>query len=236
MGSINPGVKGRGAPTRQRAATFFRQIVRWAYHLLYNHLAWAYDIVAWVVSLGQWQAWGRVALRYVQGTQVLDLAHGPGHLLAELTAAGYQATGLDLSPAMGRQAMRTLSAHGHVPRLGRGRAQALPFASGSFDTVTATFPAEFILQARTLCEIRRVLRPGGVLVIVPGAQFTGQHPAARVIELLFALVGQRPERQPTLPLSFQETGFDARAEWASLPGSRVRVLIAKAEIETNAPR
>jgi ubiquinone/menaquinone biosynthesis C-methylase UbiE len=201
--------------------------MRWAYHLLYNQLAWAYDAIAWLVSLGQWQAWGRVALRYVRGSQVLDLAHGPGHLLAALDAAGYQCTGLDLSPAMGRQATRTLRALGQTPHLGRGRAQTLPFAANSFDTVITTFPAEFIMQASTLREIRRVLRPDGVLIIVPGAQFTEAHPAGRAIELLFARAGQMPERSPLLPIPFQETGFDVRAEWVPLPGSQVQVLVAE---------
>ena len=46
-------------------------VVRTMFRLLYGPFAWTYDGVAWLVSLGQWTAWGRVALRYLEGQPVL---------------------------------------------------------------------------------------------------------------------------------------------------------------------
>jgi len=64
-----------------------------AFHLLYHEAAWAYDAVAAAVSLGQWRAWGAAALPFLPGPRVLELGHGPGHMLIALTAAGYDAAG-----------------------------------------------------------------------------------------------------------------------------------------------
>ena len=87
---------------------------------------------------------------------MLELAHGPGHLLIALKTAGYQPIGIDLSPRMGRQAARRLRcARLDVP-LVRCRAQALPFRSNSFDDAVATFPTNYILDLNTLREVARV--------------------------------------------------------------------------------
>ncbi|NIV35557.1 MAG: class I SAM-dependent methyltransferase, partial [Anaerolineae bacterium] len=40
----------------------WRASLRLFFRLLYNQCAWVYDLVAWVVSLGQWNAWGRTAI------------------------------------------------------------------------------------------------------------------------------------------------------------------------------
>ena len=63
-------------------------------------------------------------------------------------------------------AARKLSARGLAVPAVCGTALVLPFSSGVFDTIVATFPAPYILQPETLGECRRVLRPGGRLVVV----------------------------------------------------------------------
>ena len=54
-------------------------LLRPVYYLLYHHFAWTYDLVADIVSLGQWKDWVRTALPYLDGC-VLELGYGPGHL------------------------------------------------------------------------------------------------------------------------------------------------------------
>jgi ubiquinone/menaquinone biosynthesis C-methylase UbiE len=76
--------------------------------LLYNELAWAYDLVAWLVSFGQWKVWGRAAIPRLRGPRVLEIAHGPGHLLVAMHRAGLEPVGLDFSPQMGRLARAKL--------------------------------------------------------------------------------------------------------------------------------
>lgn len=182
-----------------------RALLLRVFHLLYYQLAWAYDAVSAAVSLGQWREWGATALPFAPGKRVLELGHGPGHLLTRLAAEGRPAVGLDLSPQMGRLAARRLARRGFPARLARGRGQALPFAAATFDAVIATFPAPYILEPATLASLRRVLQPGGRLVIVAQAELIGNGRAARVVEWLYAITGQR--------LTDDDAGDAARTVW-----------------------
>lgn len=213
-----------------------RRAIEWGFSLLYNELAWSYDAVSWLVSQGQWRAWQQAGLAFLPppttGGRVLELAHGPGHLLLALHAAGYKPVGVDLSPFMGRQAQRRLRrARLDVPLI-RAAAQALPFTAGAFDGALATFPAAFMLQPETAAQIWRLLRPGGRLVIVPQAQFTGRGPCVRLLEWLYAITGQRmgvaEEALAAGPWrSLAQAGFRLRQETVSLPRSRALVVIAE---------
>lgn len=167
-------------------------LVRFGFRLLYNEFAFTYDWVSWIVSLGQWRCWVGAALPHVgDRSPVLELAHGTGNLQLDLAAAGYRAIGYDLSPAMGRIARRKLLRRGLAARLVRGRAQRLPFAANAFAAVASTFPTDFIVAPETLHEVYRVLRPGGVFVIVPNAVLTGHGWSARALEWLYRVTGQR---------------------------------------------
>ncbi len=171
---------------------FWQKLVRFGFRLLYHELAWTYDVVSWVVSLGEWRRWQRAALPYVQGPRVLEIGHGPGHMLLALQMKGCRVMGLDLSPQMGRLA-RTRAPS--VP-LVRGRVQDLPFAEGSFDTVLATFPTEYVVEERTITAVARVLGYNGRFLILPEGHLTGGGPLQRFIEWLFQITGQQQSTDP----------------------------------------
>lgn len=205
-----------------------------AFQLLYHQLAWAYDAVSFAVSLGRWQAWGKASLAFLPGPRVLELGHGPGHLLATLAEETWWPVGVDLSPQMGRLAQRRLARRGRPVRLVRGRGQALPFAAGAFDGVVAAFPAPYLIEPDTLHALRRVLRPGGRLVIVPEAELTGGDPLTRTIEWLFAITGQRggaggsePGRDGLWDEVLAGEGFAVAVHHVAQSGSRVTVVVAK---------
>ena len=129
----------------------------WATYRLYNEFAWAYDLVSWLVSLGQWAGWRRTALDHVSGQRVLEVGFGTGELLIEMARRNLHAVGLDLSPAMQRVTARKMARRGvWTPRV-RGVVQRMPFADGCFDTIISTFPAGFIAQPATLREVARLL-------------------------------------------------------------------------------
>lgn len=143
----------------------FGRLYLWATHRLYNEFAWAYDLTAWVVSAGRWDRWRRMALDYVEQQPVLEIGFGTGELLIEMARRGWQVSGLDLSPAMHRVTARKMRQRGiSAPRF-QGRVQALPFPDGSFGSIVATFPAEYIVDPASLHEFNRVLQPGGRLII-----------------------------------------------------------------------
>ena len=97
---------------------------------------------------------------------VLEVAVGTGLNLPHYPA-GTTVTGLDLSPEMLEIARQRLGEIGRDVTLKEGDAHALPFADGSFDTVVCTYALCNIPDPnRALSEMKRVLRPGGKLILV----------------------------------------------------------------------
>ncbi len=104
-----------------------------------------------------------VARTLVRGRCVLDVACGEGYGSALLAQVARDVTGLDFDEATVAQAGRAFG--GKSLRFTRGDATALPFADASFDAVVSFETIEhFAAHEAFLLEIRRVLRPGGLLV------------------------------------------------------------------------
>jgi SAM-dependent methyltransferase len=98
-----------------------------------------------------------------RGERVLDLGCGPGHFLAALARAGYEAVGVDASPAMLALARRR-APKARLLRASLDKAELPPCAA-----VTALGePLDYLgSDARARRALRRVhaaLRPGGVLL------------------------------------------------------------------------
>jgi ubiquinone/menaquinone biosynthesis C-methylase UbiE len=112
--------------------------------------------------VGDGRAWvGRQA-----SGEVLEIAIGTGRNLP-FYPADVRVTGLDLTPAMLAQARERAAALARDVALHVGDAEALPFPVGSFDTVVATLALSSIPNVdRGLGEVRRVLRPGGKLILL----------------------------------------------------------------------
>lgn len=209
-------------------------VVNFGFRLLYNELAFTYDTVSNVVSLGAWRCWQRAALKHLSAPDdglILEIAHGTGDLQLDLRAGGWRTVGLDLSPHMGRIARGKLARHGVNAPLLRGRSDALPFASGIFAGVVSTFPAAFIGTEGTLREVRRVLRADGVFVIVPGARFTGGGAARAGLELAYRATGQNIEgtagMDARLAQLFGAHGFAVTIHEEICPRSAAVVIVAR---------
>src|SRR5689334_8751413 len=126
-----------------------RSFMRVFFHLLYHPFAFTYDLVAAVVSFGQWKNLGRSILPFISGTRILELGHGPGHLQRFLLHRNLTLFAIDESAQMGRLAKHRI---GLAQKLTRGLAQSLPYQNESFDCVISTFPTEYIFSAETLSE------------------------------------------------------------------------------------
>ena len=201
------------------------RLIRFAFWVLYNPLAWTYDVVSWLVSAGRWRAWQRVVLPEVDGERVLELAFGTGDLLLDVAAREQDALiGIDLSPAMGRVAQRKLRRAGvHIP-LVRGRAQQLPFARASFDTIISTFPSDFVFSAETLSEIARLLSPQGKALIVVLAHLLPDTIWERLLEWLYQITGQRAPL-PALDDRLAALGLERRMVWRTVERSKVLLVV-----------
>ena len=95
----------------------------------------------------------------VAGSVALDVGCGSGRYLRRLAERGALRTfGCDLTPAMLARARAV------EPRLALGDAAALPFAGAHFDLVLAGLVVGHCANlGQVICELGRVLRPGGVL-------------------------------------------------------------------------
>jgi ubiquinone/menaquinone biosynthesis C-methylase UbiE len=127
----------------------------------------------------------------IQSERVLDVGCGTGTLLERIVDRypDSQVTGVDLSPAMVAQARRRL------PRrvtLEVADAEALPFPAGSFDMVMSVSSFHFWPAPKgALAELRRVMRPGGRLVIT---DWCDEYLACRICDRILRLVDRAHQR------------------------------------------
>ena len=111
--------------------------------------------------------------------RLLDVACGTGCFLREVKVnyPRLHAIGLDLSPSYLGVARRKLQPWSRVSLI-KGAAEAMPFADRQFDAVTCIYLFHELppdVRRAVVDEIRRVLRPGGMLIFVDSLQ-TGDEP------------------------------------------------------------
>jgi ubiquinone/menaquinone biosynthesis C-methylase UbiE len=113
-----------------------------------------------------WFTGGREWLGERAQGQVLEVAIGTGRNLPHYPA-GVTITAVELSPAMLAIARHRAADLGRDADLREGDAEHLPFDDASFDTVVCAFSLCTIPSpVAALGEMRRVLRPGGRLLLV----------------------------------------------------------------------
>lgn len=101
------------------------------------------------------------------GASVLDVATGTGDQALAFARRGHRVTAFDLTDAMLARATRKRDADKVDFEL--GDATRMRFPSQSFDVVTVSFALHDMLPSireRVLREMRRVLKPGGTILIV----------------------------------------------------------------------
>jgi ubiquinone/menaquinone biosynthesis C-methylase UbiE len=208
---------------------FYIRLVAWAFERFYREFAWTYDAVAAAVSGGCWRAWGRTTLPYLSG-RVLELGCGTGNL--QLALAQASSVGVDASAQMIGITARKLARDGRPAALVRAQAQSLPFSPGIFDTIVSTFPSGYIVDPATMSEARRVLRPGGRVVIALSALFRRDGLYERLVGLAYRLTLQRSPRPGQLetPRSLAgerlaQAGFAVAERWEPAGDDHVHLVI-----------
>ncbi len=202
---------------------------RVGFRLLYNELAFTYDVVSRIVSLGHWRCWQRSLFSFMgppQSGPVLELAHGTGDLQVDLLREGYRTVALDLSPTMGQIAQRKLQRMGFRGSLLRADVFNLPLKSESFAAIVCAFPTPFIFQPETLAELKRVLTVDGSVDIVLAGQLYGRGPVKAIIRSLYWLMGQTQQllTEGNVRDFFRDSGFYVQVEVVPCNGSAVQVV------------
>jgi ubiquinone/menaquinone biosynthesis C-methylase UbiE len=167
-----------------------RIFLKFIFDQLYHGMAFLYDLIADIVSLGRWKDWVFSVIPEFSDEPVVELGHGPGHLQKRMLQAGRPVYGLDESRQMSAQARKRLQ--GLPFQLMRADARRLPFAAASISTFVATFPSEYIFQPDTITELSRTLSPGGKIVILLAAYPGGSSFLEKASRQLFRITSESP--------------------------------------------
>ncbi|HMC16019.1 MAG TPA: bifunctional demethylmenaquinone methyltransferase/2-methoxy-6-polyprenyl-1,4-benzoquinol methylase UbiE [Albitalea sp.] len=140
---------------------------------VFDSVASKYDLMNDLMSMGLHRAWKAYAVAVANlrdGDSVLDIAGGTGDLaraFARKVGARGTVVHTDINEAMLRQGRDRLLDDGLVLPTLVCDAETLPFASDRFDLVSVAFGLRNMThKERALAEMRRVLRPGGRLLVL----------------------------------------------------------------------
>jgi demethylmenaquinone methyltransferase / 2-methoxy-6-polyprenyl-1,4-benzoquinol methylase len=161
-----------------------REAARWV-RAMFGRVAHRYDLANHLLSFNMDRYWRARTVRRVRpalekpGARALDLCCGTGDLLLAL---GGEAIGADFCHPMLVRA-RAKGAR----RVVEADALRLPFPDGSLDLVTAAFGFRNLANYQAgLAEMRRVLRPAGMVAILEFSQ-----PPGRVFGALYGFYSRR---------------------------------------------
>ncbi|MCH2171047.1 class I SAM-dependent methyltransferase [Myxococcota bacterium] len=211
---------------KTRFPAYFRRTFHWQTDgYLSRRSADLYDVSVELVFLGCADVMRRQVIppmaRFLSEAEgrplrVLDVGCGTGRTLHQIATAipGHQYFGLDMSPFYIENARSELAQIPEVSLVAEN-AEALPYRTGYFDIVTSVYLFhELPRQARrrVLTEIRRVLRPGGLLVVEDSAQLAEAEDLSHFLEFFHAQMHEpfyRDYLRDDLAALLEETGFVA---------------------------
>jgi demethylmenaquinone methyltransferase/2-methoxy-6-polyprenyl-1,4-benzoquinol methylase len=143
---------------------------------MFGRIAHRYDLLNRVLSLGQDLRWRRIVARRVVSanpTRVLDVCTGTGDIALGLQR-GPDVVGADFSLPMLALARKKAAQRGRALDLTVADALALPIRNDAVDVVTVAFGVRNFEDLEAgLGELARVLKPGGVLLVLEFSRPSG---------------------------------------------------------------
>jgi demethylmenaquinone methyltransferase / 2-methoxy-6-polyprenyl-1,4-benzoquinol methylase len=140
---------------------------------MFDNISHRYDFLNHLLSMGIDKGWRKKAIRLLQPIQpksILDVATGTGDFAIQaLSLKPNKITGIDISEGMlavGRKKIVEKKLEQYV-ELRSGDSENIPFQENNFDAVTVAFGVRnFENLDKGLSEIYRVIRPGGMVVVL----------------------------------------------------------------------
>lgn len=140
---------------------------------MFDTISGEYDGLNRVISFGIDIKWRKKVVQLVTDTQpasILDIATGTGDLIINMAPTGAtRLVGLDISEGMLSVGRKKITAKHLDDRIEMMQADSenMPFESDSFDAITVAFGVRnFETLEKGLSEILRVLKPGGIFVVL----------------------------------------------------------------------
>ena len=153
-----------------------------------------------------WRRWLDHALPYIEGQRVLEISFGTGYLLSRY-ARRFETYGVDLNYQLAQLARGALTRQAIDANLQVADVVALPYPDGIFDCVVNTMAFSGYPEAdAAIAEIKRVLCPGGRLVLIDVAYPVEERPAGFLMARMWKLAGDLLRDMKTL---LAQHGFSA---------------------------
>ena len=147
---------------------------------VFDSVAPRYDLMNDLMSGGLHRWWKRFTIEASgvrPGERVLDVAGGTGdlaRLFARRVGASGEVVMTDINAAMLKLGRDRLLDAGILAPVARCNAEALPFGRDRFDCVSVAFGLRNMTRKElALAEMRRVLRPGGRLLVLEFSKVRG---------------------------------------------------------------
>jgi demethylmenaquinone methyltransferase/2-methoxy-6-polyprenyl-1,4-benzoquinol methylase len=147
---------------------------------VFDSVASRYDLMNDLMSAGLHRLWKRFTVEASgvrPGERVLDIAGGTGdlaRLFAQRVGARGEVVLTDINPAMLKLGRDRLLDDGVVGPVAQCNAEALPFPRDRFDCVSVAFGLRNMTHKDVaLSEMRRVLKPGGRLLVLEFSKVWG---------------------------------------------------------------
>jgi demethylmenaquinone methyltransferase / 2-methoxy-6-polyprenyl-1,4-benzoquinol methylase len=147
---------------------------------VFGSVATHYDLMNDLMSGGLHRWWKRFAVEASgvrPGERVLDIAGGTGdlaRLFARRVGASGEVVMTDINPAMLKLGRDRLLDAGIVAPVAQCNAESLPFGRDRFDCVSVAFGLRNMTRKEVaLAEMRRVLKPGGRLLVLEFSKVWG---------------------------------------------------------------
>lgn len=156
---------------------------------MFDNISGRYDFLNHFLSFGTDYGWRRKFVSLLsehKPLKVLDVATGTGDLAIAISKLHpEQINGIDISEGMLEIAKNKITGKNSCSmiRFSTGDAENIPFSDDTFDAVTVAFGVRnYENLQKGLSEMRRVLKPGGVMQILEFSQ-----PSSRIFRMFYRI-------------------------------------------------